>query len=806
MEPVIRFSRNKVMLFVIATLFTMVHIYGQDGLQTQVARQVNEIQTEDHYIKGVLRDELDGSPVSFATVAIYNTSDSLLLTGTISNDEGEFLVSPLPGGKYFLAISFVGYMPVKKTIDLTNSDNYDAGTILLSEESFGIDELVVTAQRMRAKSDAGKTTFFTNKRIHDASNTGADVLKYIPGIHVDFLNNVLLEGSSDIIIMVDGMERDANYLRQLSARQIDRVEVMTSPGPGMDANVTGVLNIILNARQPGINGHVYTELPVNDSEVYIFPAYSLNYGRGKINLFTSYNGDVRRLDIVESSRRTIIGESGITEISSVTDVNQRTWSHRFHYGADYLMNERNQLNFYGFINPYSNEHGGDLSMIVRNGETGNEYFSARKDDDDMSFIAFWSLFYKHLFKRPGSELAFDLSYYNQNSETTTSYFYDNHPENGTNDRINILKPFQSTASLKVDFTSQITGSMKLDMGLKGNLQFSEDRHPDDFQHHNNVSAAYGAVSLFRNGININGGMRVEHSTTGLAGSFENNDLALLPYAAAGYQLNRNQSVRLSYRRSIYRPGVYQLNPYVIYDDPFTLRRGNSGLEPVLNESVFLEYSIRPGSGFVSVRLFYDNASQKISELTFVNNSGLLETRIDNLGDVRQYGFQFTGALNLNNSISLNPYFRLFEVSSSANDNALRHGIHGMREFAFATGISAIASFRKDFTATLIFSYDSPQHDIQNITFSDALYFISLEREINQNFRIGIISGIPFAKSFTYHGNKIEGTGFSSHSEGNVKMSAVPVWFKLRYQFSSGRQVNTINRSREQVERRPVRGF
>ena len=46
-----------------------------------------------------------------------------------------------------------------------------------------------------------------------------------------------------------------------------------------------------------------------------------------------------------------------------------------------------------------------------------------------------------------------------------------------------------------------------------------------------------------------------------------------------------------------------------------------------------------------------------------------------------------------------------------------------------------------------------------MSFSDALYFISLEKTFKQKFKVGIKSALPFSKSFTYQGTEIKGEGF-----------------------------------------------
>jgi hypothetical protein len=168
---------------------------------------------------------------------------------------------------------------------------------------------------------------------------------------------------------------------------------MSSPPSSYDGDVTGVINIITaRERETGIDGHIYAELPTADSDVFLFPTYSLNYGTGKLNLFTSYNGEMLYFNIRETSRREIFQNEVMEIINSNQQVRQKNWSHRFHYGLDLFLKEKNQLSFYGYFNPYSHEHDGNAEMRV-NGSQNSQWF-AGKEDDDTNMSLYNSLYYK----------------------------------------------------------------------------------------------------------------------------------------------------------------------------------------------------------------------------------------------------------------------------------------------------------------------------------------------------------------------------------------------------------------------------
>ena len=48
--------------------------------------------------------------------------------------------------------------------------------------------------------------------------------------------------------------------------------------------------------------------------------------------------------------------------------------------------------------------------------------------------------------------------------------------------------------------------------------------------------------------------------------------------------------------------------------------------------------------------------------------------------------------------------------------------------------------------------------------------------------------------------------FHSAYKGDVKMSAIPFWFKLGFQFNSGKNRNKISREKEEIQNLPEKGF
>ena len=83
-----------------------------------------------YQITGIIIKTPIDEPIPYATVALYSTLDSKLVTGTISNENGQFIIDKISSGDYYLTISFMGYH--EYTIDDITLDSGQTHTFILS--------------------------------------------------------------------------------------------------------------------------------------------------------------------------------------------------------------------------------------------------------------------------------------------------------------------------------------------------------------------------------------------------------------------------------------------------------------------------------------------------------------------------------------------------------------------------------------------------------------------------------------------------------------------------------------------------
>ncbi len=762
---------------------------------------VNTLQGQ--MITGRTQDASTGEDIPYVTIALFNASMTTLIGGTASNEEGFFSLTFHGGDSLQLRFSAIGYETLILEAKADKENALHPGIVLMNPASFGLEGVTIEAGRIRAQATASHNTYLVNGNMERASHTSTDILRLVPGVHVDVMQNVTLEGKRNIIILVNGREYDKSFLNQLNASLIDKVEVITHPSAQYDASADGVINIVLKKNQnSGLQGHFYGEVPLSSSEIFSFPSYSLNFSRGKFNFFTSYNGEFRYFDIEESYVRNYTTPAGQQQIRSLQQVRQENWSHKFHYGMDYFINDRNQLNFYGFYNPYSQEHSG-VAELFREGEDPFQW-NAAKEDSDMNTANLYSVYYSHKIDETiGHELSVDAGYFAMNGSNSVRFF---NGETGY-DHSNHVNPGQQVITAKLDYTLPLSRNFRLMTGGQLRQSSLSDEENVSFDYENRVRAAYATLQSQLRDTEVHVGVRFEYSRAsateeGLSQNFK----TWLPNLIVHHKFSSVRSLKLTGRSSVSYPGFYHLNSSSIIEDPFSISTGNSHLRTSLRYSAELEYNRRFENHFVSTRLFYHHMTDVVNTLMVFNSDGVFESMPHNLGAITQLGIQFSGALSLGQRGGIQPFVRIFEARTAPGAFARESGVEGRSQIAVASGMSAYYDLGRGFTSSVVVQYNSAVNNVQDNYYEGAQYFVSLEKDLGKGFKAGMVSAVPFANQLTYQGSDIDAADFSSHSQGNILTSVVPLWLKISYGFSTGENRNRIERNIEEPVSRKRKGF
>ncbi len=752
-------------------------------------------------IKGTVTDQ-DNVPVCFSNVILKNLKDSTFVSGTTSDSTGMFDLEYEQPGKYFMAVSCIGFEPDSKIVEITETKPViHSKPFRLKKKSFELREVKAIGQRLKAKQSMEKTTYFVNQNMHKASSSATDIIKHVPGIQVDLFRNVSLEGREDILILIDGVERSPGFLAKMDSRKVDKIEVNNRPGPEYRSNISGVINIVtVKEKQSGISGHLYGEIPGSKNEIYAMPNANLSYSAGKMTMYASYEGEFSYFDIEAKNKKWLFEDENHSFITSSQFVKQENQSHKFNLGFDYFFNDKNQLNILGFVNPYSNEHDGRLDVKKTANETNPEYWNYEKDDSDKNRGAGSSIYYRH--HQKGKEFSAELSYYNYKGHNKTEYLNNSTGETHIND----AKPIEDSFVGRIQFSLPIGSALSVSTGMESKIRLLSDEIWSSFNYREDVSA--GFASLTRNGENLilKSGARLEHSQLKSGDNNTKKNWSLFPFASAQYNFTRKTSLRISYRRSILRPHIYHLNPNASQTDPFTQWQGNPALTPAFRDEVSMDFSFLINNNYISVGPFFSKTSEEIEILTTTDNDLQFVNTYQNPGTTDRMGIKLTASLSPIKSITFNPFLKIFNVHTTPNELATTNYIKSKNDLAWESGFSLSMLLKNDISISAMLKNNSKLPRIQNTRLADKLYFVSVEKEIYETLKVGITTAIPFQKEFTYQGHEITRLNFEEYAEDNIQMSDFPFWFKIKYTFKSGKKTNRIDRPDEFKNKRIKKGF
>lgn len=167
------------------------------------------VQAQKTYsIKGVVKDELSGEPLSFVNVMIWGTTQ-----GTVTDIDGNFNLKGVAPGSYRMQSSFIGYKPyVSAEFRLTNKDQFL--TIEMQEASQNLQEVSIVASPFRktAESPLGLRVIGF-KEIEKSAGGNRDISRVVqsfPGVAstAAFRNDLMVRGGgpSENRFFLDGVE------------------------------------------------------------------------------------------------------------------------------------------------------------------------------------------------------------------------------------------------------------------------------------------------------------------------------------------------------------------------------------------------------------------------------------------------------------------------------------------------------------------------------------------------------------------------------------------------------------------------
>jgi outer membrane receptor protein involved in Fe transport len=743
-------------------------------------------------ISGVLVDSITRLPIAYAAIGLIESGSRQVVNGTMTDENGNFRIPDVPAGQYQVEINFIGYKSLTiPGIKLTSRDaDHALGTILLGPEAQLLEEIKIVGEAALIEARPDKIVYNAEHDVTSRGGDAADVLRKVPLLNVDFDGNVMLRGSENVQVLINGRPSSifnsnlADALKMMPADQIKAVEVITAPSAKYDGEGTaGIINII--TRKKNVEGFTSSGDLTGGSRSSR-GNMNFNYGRGRLGLNLSGGGWLAwpQTGVTEFYRE----EFGDAYTSLLSQGGKNESSHvglRTHAGLEYNFNPASTLNASFSVRGHRRKSQRDVTASYLYNEAVVEDYFRSSDDLSRRTGWEWELDYKKLFPQEDHEwsISAELDYDDEKQEADYFQTYTLPVETPDDTEHNFNVEDNIELSVQTDYVHPVRKNIKLETGLKAEIEdlksdfefeyidpdqqiwrLDEDQ-TDIFFYNQQVYAGY-LSSTFELGerYTLIGGVRLE--VTHLQGEFADVEIPFsnqynswLPNLTISKKSGEHNQLKVSYNQRIQRPGDRHINPFIEYNDNRDISYGNPGLHPEKIHQVELGTNIFLEKNMISVSLFGRRTEDLIEQLLHIDETGVSETTYENFGRRHSLGLNVFGSVNLGD-LTLRGGFDInaWDVSGEfENENLSNSGY----DYNGRINITWVVS--ETFRMEGFSFFRSPSYTVQGRNPNWSMMSFAMKKDFfDKRLTIGLNITEPFRENLQFI-RELEGPGFYQYS-------------------------------------------
>ena len=563
-----------------------------------------------------------------------------------------------------------------------------------------------------------------------AGTNSLQMLENIPSVTVDMDGNVSLRGSSGFTLLIDNkpspMEA-SEALQLIPASNIKDIEIITNPSAKYNAEGTsGIINIILKKNK--LEG-VSTLINLNMGNYNNYGGdflVSVNKNKIKFNIGGNFRNANRYRDITQE--RTIKFDENISDVNSEglhrffrTNYGMNAaleWSPNrkssFSFGVNGNQRQYNAAANYDFqeyvnknlINEYANKERTLRQFFGLTLSSGYEYLIAGDKEHRINITGMYNL---HDGKEDALTESFNnldnISQGNQSTEVGPSALF----------RVNIdyEKPFKNKSKLKVgartDFGNNKDDQNSYELNLVTNEYVKLPLFSTKVDYLQNVYAGYAIYSgKLKKKLGYQFGLRSEYTDRKIFMETLNSEtkierLDFFPSAHFSYQLSKKNQVKANFSRRIQRPRSWNLEPFISWEDPYTVRQGNPNLLPEYILSYELGWIKSLKKGNFSIELYHRNTVNTIQRIQEAYDTNAILKRPINAGTSNSTGAELSYRKRFKDwwSLDLGLNSFLYQISGSINNEVFER-----ESFSYNIRLGNTFNLKNDWKFQVVSKYTS----------------------------------------------------------------------------------------------------
>lgn len=759
-------------------------------------------------ISGKVIDAQTGKPVEYATVVVFSIQEANKVNGAVTDKEGNFEISEIKPGSYFVEVSFIGYEKKRiKDINLNKSSPEALlGEIQINPSAVNVGNVVVEGQRVPFTYQVDKKVINVDQLPMASSGTAVDVLENVPSVSVDIDGNVSLRGSGSFTVLIDGrptMMDPQDLLQQIPASSIENIEIITNPSVKYDPEgVAGIINLVLKKNKNlGLSGVANLNAGLKDKYGSDF---LFEY---KAPLFSSVFGlDYRKRTMTETGReeKRYDYQGSSSFINSISEGRMGRNGYGIRGNINFNLGETDILGFGGRYHNREMNRGSsaDYSEISLQLPLGLSYINKNESKRTGNSYSL-SMNYQHKFETKGHELTADLSY---ESEDGDDYSLSELIRNQT-----ITEGKKTTEggpggefNTKIDYTLPTGTDSKFESGIEGQTEFQEEStgyfefssNASDYflmpqysfstKSRNDEYSVYSVFSSMIGNFGYQAGARGEYTYRKIRipsklSEFTVDRFDYFPTLHFSYKLNSGEQFIASYTKRIHRPHNWELEPFDTWVDANTVHRGNPSLQPELIDSYEFGFQTLLGLVSFSSELYYRVNNNKIESLRSVYADNVTLESFDNIGSDYSLGTELMASFDL---------FKFWNVDLTGNlyDYRLKTNFNGQsntkKSFNWRSRMSNSLKVGSILQLQLNAEYRGPTVSLQGRTEDSFSLDLAVKKELLER-QLTLTLQVRDMLSTARYQSVTEATGLYSFSKRNRESPMLML--NLKYSINNFKQ-------------------
>jgi outer membrane receptor protein involved in Fe transport len=772
----------------------------------------------DGKINGKIIDSSSSQPVEYASVAIYRQKDSTLVTGVVTDVNGNFTMDNLPYGRFYATVTFIGYKKghVDNIMIAPSNKVATLGSVKLEPSSTALNEVVVIGNGNQIEYKIDKKVVNISQNIIASGGTVVDALQNTPSVQADVEGNLTLRGSSNFTVLIDGkpsVVQGSEALQQIPAGMVQNVEIITNPSAKYDAEGSaGIINVIMKKQKvKGFNGSISLSAGTNRK---FNENINLNYKYDNWNFSLGADYQDMAFKMQNESERQYYSEGVLYKDQMINGSGQFNRGGKgIRGGIEYAIDSKSSISISGrygdrkFNRPMTALYQDYFPLT-------DQYIYYRSINSGRSQDEFYNLNLDYNINLNDKGRQFSASaYYSGGTENDPSL-----TEQDTTDMAgNILSRYtQRVAEIgdenefrfKADYVHPFNDKTKFEAGLQTQIDKTTANHRifqneienmgqlDALDFDQNINAAYTTFSSTTKLFDYQVGLRAENENRQVTQVNTNQDttvnrIDLFPTIHLSRKLPWDLQLQVSYTRRISRPRQWNLSPLKRYMDPQNVRVGNPGLLPEFTDAYELNIQKKLNEqSFVSLEGFYRKTNNPIQQITNIID-GINYMTVSNLGKDESTGGEMMLNLGITKWWTLNGSGSLYNYKLTGD---MDMGMQTRSSTNWNLRANSLLRFKTGTTIQLNYMYNAPTVTAQGTRGS----FYSTGLAIRQDF---LKRNASFTLQFRdWVGNpKFEMTtetqNFYSHSQMKRETKVITATFTYRinnYKAQNRRNAEEMN--------------